>query len=113
MLRPLELDRAFRALGDPTRRAMLCILAAGEKGVVDLASNFELTQPAITKHLNVLERAGLISRKKRGRYRMCRLEAEGVQDTADWLDDLSKYWMERFSAIDELLETEKNEKEAE
>ncbi len=92
---------------------MLRILAGGERGVVELASNFELTQPAVTKHLNVLETAGLISRKKRGRYRICRLEPDTVQRTADWLGDLRKYWMERFSAIDELLENEKNEKETE
>ena len=106
---PQILDLAFKALGDPTRRAMLRILAGGERGVVDLASNFDLTQPAITKHLNVLETAGLISRKKRGRYRMCRLEAKAVQDTADWLDDLGKYWRDRFSAIDALLVEDKEQ----
>ena len=110
MLATTDLDLTFRALGDPTRREMLRILAGGERGVVELASNFELTQPAVTKHLNVLENAGLISRERRGRYRMCHLEPDAVRRTADWLDDLGKYWMERFSAIDELL---KNEKETE
>ena len=104
MLTAANLDLAFRALGDPKRRAMLRILAEGERGVVDLASNFDLTQPAVTKHLNVLEKAGLISRKRQGRYRICRLEADAVQDTADWLDDLGKYWRDRFSAIDAILE---------
>jgi DNA-binding transcriptional ArsR family regulator len=104
-----DLDLAFRALGDPTRRQMLRLLADAEQGVVQLASNFDLTQPAVTKHLNVLESAGLISRHKRGRYRICRLEPEAVQRTADWLDDLGKYWRDRFDAIDRILEKEKRE----
>ena len=107
-----NLDRTFRALGDPTRRTMLRILAGGEQGVVELASNFELTQPAVTKHLNVLESAGLISRQRRGRYRICRLEPDAVQRTADWLGDLRQYWMDRFSAIDELLANEKETEES-
>ncbi len=105
----LDLDLAFKALGDPTRRRMLRLLAGGERGVVELASNFDLTQPAVTKHLNVLERAGLVTRKKRGRFRMCSLEPEGVRQTADWLEDLGKYWRERFDAIDAILEAEKEQ----
>lgn len=107
MSQTTELNLAFRALGDPTRREMLRILAGGEHGVVALASNFALTQPAVTKHLNVLENAGLISREKRGRFRMCRLEPGAVQLTADWLDNLGKYWRDRFSAIDAIVEKEK------
>jgi DNA-binding transcriptional ArsR family regulator len=107
MLTIADLDLAFRALGDPTRREMLKLLAGAEQGVVQLASNFDLTQPAVTKHLNVLAKAGLISREKKGRYRMCRLEPEAVQHAADWLDDLGEYWRHRFAAIDEILREEK------
>jgi DNA-binding transcriptional ArsR family regulator len=105
-----ELDLAFRALGDPTRRQMLRILAGGEQGVVELASNFDLSQPGVTKHLNVLENAGLISRERRGRFRVCRLEPEALERTGGWLEDLGRYWRSRFAAIDEILEKEKEQK---
>lgn len=102
-----DLDRTFRALGDPTRREMLRILAAGERGVVDLATHFSITQPAVTKHLNTLEEAGLISRERRGRFRMCRLDPSGIQRATGWLGDLHAYWEARLDAIDRLLEQEK------
>ena len=86
---------------------MLRLLAVRDQGVVELASNFEITQPAVTKHLNVLESAGLISRQRKGRYRMCRMEPLVVQHTAAWLNDLGEYWNSRFSAIDTLLKGEK------
>ena len=104
-----ELDLAFKALGDATRRKMLRLLAGGELGVVELASHFDLTQPAVTKHVNVLERAGLVTRRKEGRFRMCSLEPEAVRHTADWLEDLGTYWRERFDAIDAILEKEKEQ----
>ena len=104
-----RLDLAFRALGDPTRRRMLSILAGGERGVVDLASNFELTQPAVTKHLNVLEKAGLISRQRRGRFRLCRLEPDAINQPVDWLEDLGEHWRRQFAAIDEILKREKKQ----
>ena len=103
----MDLDLAFGALSDQTRRTMLRILAGGEQGVVELASNFDLTQPAVTKHLNVLERAGFISRQRRGRYRICTLEPDALQGTADWLDDLGRYWRDRLDMIDEILAEEK------
>ena len=103
----MDLDLAFGALSDQTRRTMLRILAGGEQGVVELASNFDLTQPAVTKHLNVLERAGFISRQRRGRYRICTLEPDALQGTADWLDDLGRYWRDRLDMINEILAEEK------
>lgn len=105
----IDLDLAFKALGDRTRREVLRMLARGEKGVLELASNFELTQPAVTKHLNVLEKAGLISRERQGRYRICRMEPEAVEQTAGWLEDLGDYWRRSFDAIDRILEEEKKE----
>ena len=88
---------------------MLRILAGGDRGVVELASNFELSQPGVTKHLNVLENAGLISRERQGRFRVCRLESEALGRTTEWLEDLSDYWRSRFAAIDEILEEEKEQ----
>jgi len=100
-----QLDRAFGALADPTRRAILARLAAdGDAGVLDVASPFAMSQPAVTKHLKVLEEAGLISRHRRARLRMCHLEARRLKQLSDWVGSYRQYWEESFERLDELLE---------
>lgn len=93
-------SRAFAALADPTRRAILERLAAGEAGVVELASASTITQPAITKHLKVLESAGLIDRAQDGQRRPARLRLEGLLPVDDWLRRAHKEWSERFDRLD-------------
>jgi DNA-binding transcriptional ArsR family regulator len=99
-----ELDRAFRALSDPTRRAILARLAEGDAGVLDVATPFPMSQPAVTKHLNVLEEAGLISRHRRARQRLCRLEPARLKQLSDWVGSYREFWEESFERLDELLE---------
>jgi len=99
-----ELDRAFGALADPTRRAILARLSAGDAGVLDVAAPFPVSQPAITKHLRVLEEAGLISRHRRARQRMCRLEPQRLRQLSDWVGSYREFWEESFGRLDELLE---------
>src|SRR5579863_9221140 len=94
------LSRAFAALADPTRRAILQRLAAGEAGVVELAAASTLTQPAITKHLHVLERAGLIGRSRDGQRRPARLQLEGLVPVDDWLRHAHAEWSDRFERLD-------------
>ena len=94
----------FRALANATRLAILELLARGERTVLDLADQFEISQPAVTKHLNILERAGLIERRKHGRYRFCRLTPEALDQASDWIQNTQAYWEERFEALDEYLE---------
>ncbi len=98
-----RLDAAFSALADPTRRQILAHLRTGEASVLELAAPFELSQPAISKHLKVLERAGLISRGKDGQRRPCRLEPEPLALVADWLDDYRRFWEQSFDALDGVL----------
>lgn len=81
-----RLDAVFSALADPTRRAIMARLARGEAGVMELAAPFALSQPTITKHLQVLERAGLIVRRRDGRHRLCRLAAHALAEAAEWLE---------------------------
>jgi DNA-binding transcriptional ArsR family regulator len=102
-MRPL--DDAFSALADPTRRAILARLALGEATVNELVAPFKLTQPAISKHLKVLERAGLISRGRMAQTRPCRLEPTGLKAAADWLDDYRRFWLESFDRLDTYLKT--------
>ena len=105
------LSRALTALADPTRRAILERLAAGEAGVVELAGASALTQPAITKHLKVLERAGLIARGRAAQWRPCRLEAGPLKDAADWLEDYRSFWEQSFDRLENYLrELQKKEK---
>ncbi len=107
------LSRAFAALADPTRRAILKRLAAGDAGVVELAEASPLTQPAITKHLKVLERAGLVGRARDGQRRPARLQLEGLLPVDDWLRDAHVEWSDRFDRLDAHLaaQTESTTKE--
>lgn len=99
-----QLDLTFAALADPTRRAILARLARGEATVAELAAPFNMSQPAISKHLKVLETAGLISAGKVGNTRPRRLEARPLQEVAAWLENYRQIWESRYEALDELLE---------
>jgi DNA-binding transcriptional ArsR family regulator len=108
---PDQLDTTFSALADPTRRAILARLASGEKSVTSLAAPFEMSLPAISKHLKVLERAGLIARGREAQWRPCRLEAGPLKQVADWVDDYRRFWEESLDRLqDYLLELQKKEK---
>ncbi|WP_349365446.1 MAG: metalloregulator ArsR/SmtB family transcription factor [Nitratireductor rhodophyticola] len=98
------LSATFSALADPTRRAMLARLAEGEATVNELAEPFEMTLPAISKHLKVLEKAGLVSRGKKAQFRPCRLEAGPLKDIAGWVEAYRRYWDESFDRLDSYLE---------
>jgi DNA-binding transcriptional ArsR family regulator len=106
------LDTTFAALADPTRRAILKRLAQGEATVTELSTPFAMSQPAISKHLKVLERAGLISRARDGQRRPCRLEAGPLKNAMDWLADYRDYWEESYQRLDALLLDDKDEEEA-
>lgn len=95
-----QLDRAFAALADPTRRAILRRLASGEAGVVELAASSSLSQPAITKHLKVLERAGLVGRGRDRQRRPAWLQLEGLLPVDDWLRRAHAEWSDRFDRLD-------------
>jgi len=99
-----RLDATFAALADPTRRAILARLVSGEASVLELAEPFEMTQPAISKHLKVLERAGLISRGRDAQRRPCRLEARPLAEANDWLDDYRQLWETSFRKLDAVLQ---------
>ena len=99
-----RLDATFAALADPTRRAILARLAAGEATVNDLVKPFKMSQPAISKHLKVLERAGLISRSQIAQKRPRRIEAAPLKEATDWLEKYRKFWEEQYGRLDELLE---------
>jgi DNA-binding transcriptional ArsR family regulator len=98
------LDASFAALADPTRRAILARLAAGEATVTELAAPFAMSQPAISKHLRVLERAGLVSRGRDAQRRPCRLEARPLREAVEWLADYRDYWAESYQRLDALLD---------
>ena len=104
-----RLDAAFAALSDPTRRAILARLARGEATVTELAEPFAMSQPAISKHLKVLERAGLISRGRDAQRRPCRLEGAALEGANAWLEALREIWESNFLRLDALLEEMKNE----
>jgi len=97
------LDATFAALADPTRRAILARLADGDATVTELAAPFAMSQPAVSKHLKVLERAGLISRGRDAQRRPCRLEAHRLKAAVDWLEDYRQYWEESYGRLDALL----------
>ena len=101
---PAQLDLTFAALADPTRRAILSRLASGEATVMDLAKPFDMTLPAISKHLKVLQRAGLISQGREAQWRPCRLEAAPLKNAAAWIDHYRRYWEESFDRLDDYLE---------
>ena len=105
-----RLDATFAALADPTRRAILARLASGEASVLELAEPFEMSQPAISKHLKVLERAGLISRGRDGQRRPCRIEAQPLAEADAWLENYRKIWEANFARLDDLLEEMKKAK---
>jgi DNA-binding transcriptional ArsR family regulator len=98
-----RLDRTFAALADPTRRAILARLAGGEAGVMELAKPFRMSQPAISKHLKVLERAGLIVRGRRAQSRPCRLQAQPLREVAEWTGRYRRYWEQSFERLDAYL----------
>lgn len=100
----MELDRTFRALADPTRRAILSRLAEGETTVTTLTEQSRLTQPAISKHLRVLEDAGLVSRRRDAQRRLCRLEAEPLREATRWLSGYREFWARSFDRLDALLD---------
>jgi DNA-binding transcriptional ArsR family regulator len=107
-----RLDATFSALADPTRRAILARLARGEATVMELVEPFALSQPAITKHLKVLERAGLISRSRDGQTRPCRLEPRALRAVDAWIDRFRALMEEQYEALDEVLEDLKAEEKA-
>jgi len=98
-----RLSETFGALADPTRRAILARLASGEASVTELASPFAMSMPAISKHLKVLERAGLIARGREAQWRPCRLRAGPLQDVAGWVKDYRRFWEESFDRLDDYL----------
>lgn len=99
-----RLSATFAALADPTRRAILARLALGETSVGELAEPFAMSLPAVSKHLKVLERAGLISRSRAAQWRPCRLEAGPLKDLSGWLERYRRFWDESFDRLDEYLD---------
>ena len=100
----LSLDTAFAALSDPTRRAILARLALGETSVTELAKPFAMSLPAVSKHLKVLERAGLIARGREAQWRPCRIEPRALKDIDDWLDHYRRFFDESFDRLDAYLQ---------
>lgn len=94
----------FSALADPTRRAIIARLADGDASVTELSEPFAMTQPAVSKHLKVLERAGLVSRRRDAQRRPCRLEARALREATEWLDGYRRFWAESFGRLDDLLD---------
>jgi DNA-binding transcriptional ArsR family regulator len=101
---PDRLTATFAALADPTRRAILARLASGEISVTKLAEPFEMTLPAVSKHLKVLERAGLIARGRQAQWRPCRLEAAPLKHVSDWVERYRRFWEESFDRLDAYLQ---------
>jgi DNA-binding transcriptional ArsR family regulator len=100
-----HLSIAFAALADPTRRAILARLASGEASVTELAEPFDMSLPAVSKHLKVLERAGLIARGREAQWRPCRLEAGPLKDVSNWVEHYRRFWEESFDRLDDYLRT--------
>lgn len=109
MTQSQRLDATFAALADPTRRAILAKLASGEASVNELTKPFNMTQPAISKHLKVLEHAGLISRSREAQKRPCRIEAKPLAEANEWLEKYREFWQANFQRLDNLLEELKAE----
>ena len=103
-----QLSATFGALADPTRRAILARLASGEASVTQLAEPFQMSMPAVSKHLKVLERAGLIARGREAQWRPCRLEAAPLKEAADWVEDYRRFWEQSFDRLDDYLRELKN-----
>jgi DNA-binding transcriptional ArsR family regulator len=100
---PDHLSATFAALADPTRRAILARLATGAASVTELAEPFEMSLPAVSKHLKVLERAGLIARGRQAQWRPCRLEAAPLKDAADWLEHYRRFWEQSLDRLEDYL----------
>jgi DNA-binding transcriptional ArsR family regulator len=100
------LDRVFGALANPRRREIVTLLARRERSVMAIAAEFDISQPAVTKHLNVLERAGLIERRRQGRTRQCSLRLEQLALPEAWVESVHHYWEERLDALETLIEEE-------
>ena len=100
---PDQLSTIFAALADPTRRAILARLAQGEASVKQLAEPFAISPPAVTKHLKVLQRAGLITQGRQAQWRPCRIQAAPLKDVADWLEDYRHFWDQSFQRLDDYL----------
>lgn len=98
-----HLDATFAALADPTRRALLARLAKGEATVMELAKPFKISLPAVSKHLKVLERAGLIGRGRAAQWRPCRLQATPLREAADWVEEYRRFWEQSFDRLDDYL----------
>ncbi len=111
-MRPDHLSATFSALADPTRRAILARLARGEANVAELAKPFDMSQPAVSKHLKVLERAGLISRGRDAQFRPCRLEASRLAEATQWMDRYRVLWEESLDRLGGLLEEMKKEEKS-
>jgi DNA-binding transcriptional ArsR family regulator len=111
---PDQLSATFAALADPTRRAILGKLSRGERSVTELAAPFQMSMPAVSKHLKVLERAGLIERGREAQWRPCRLRGRPLKDVADWVEHYRRFWDESFDRLDAYLkELQKTEKKDE
>jgi DNA-binding transcriptional ArsR family regulator len=110
-MQPDHLSNTFAALADPTRRAILARLATGEASVTELAEPFAMSMPAVSKHLKVLERAGLIARGREAQWRPCRLDAAPLKDVAGWIEHYRRFWDQSFDRLDAyLMELKKKEK---
>jgi len=101
---PDPLSTIFSALADPTRRAILARLVSGEASVTELAEPFEMILPAVSKHLKVLERAGLVARSRAAQWRPCRLQAGPLKDAADWLDHYRRFWEQSLDRLEDYLD---------
>ena len=101
----MSLDTAFAALSDPTRRAILARLALGETSVTELAKPFDMSLPAVSKHLKVLERAGLITRSREAQWRPCRIEPKALKDIDDWLGDYRRFFEGSLDRLEDYLKT--------
>jgi len=110
-MQPARLDATFAALADPTRRAILARLARGEASVTELAAPFDMSLPAISKHLKVLERAGLVARSRDAQSRPCRLVARPLEQASQWLERYRRFWEDSFDRLDDYLR-ELQEKDA-
>jgi DNA-binding transcriptional ArsR family regulator len=102
---PEQLNATFAALADPTRRAILSRLARGDASVMEIAEPFKMSLPAISKHLKVLQRAGLVTQGREAQWRPCRLQAAPLKTAADWIDHYRRYWEESFDQLDRYLHT--------
>lgn len=100
-----HLSSTFAALADPTRRAILARLASGETSVTELAEPFAMSLPAVTKHLKVLERAGLITRGRQAQWRPCKLDAQPLREASDWMAQYRAFWEDRLDRLEDYLNT--------